>query len=328
MFTVNGLSVEVDGLTLLTDLQQDLEYNGIQLLHSIKPVNDNIMISCPSHKDGQERKPSCGVSLIDTYTGGKITPAGTVHCFTCGYTADLTSFISFCFGYKDGGLYGNNWLKSKYRTTLLESKRDLSLSISREKPKEKYLTIPDTILNQYEYYCKYLADRGISKEICSKFSIGCSPKEMLITLPVKDLEGNVKFIQTRNINSKFYFIPAGIKKTDFLFGGFECIIGQYKSVWIVESIFNALTLWQLGIPAVALLGTGGGNQYNLLKGLPAREYIIALDNDEAGKEGTQKIIRRLSSTKMLKTLQYNYNDTRDINDLKEEVLNLPLTSIL
>lgn len=328
MFTVNGLSVEVDGLTLLTDLQQDLQYNGIQLLHSIKPVNDNIMISCPSHKDGQERKPSCGVSLVDTYTGGKITPAGTVHCFTCGYTADLTSFISFCFGYKDRGLYGNNWLKSKYRTTLLESKRDLSLSISRDKPKEKYPTIPDTILHQYEYYCKYLSDRGISKEICSKFSIGCSPKEMLITLPVKDLEGNVKFIQTRNINSKFYFIPAGINKTDFLFGGFECIIGQYKTVWIVESIFNALTLWQLGIPAVALLGTGGGNQYKLLRRLPVREYIIALDNDEAGKAGTQKLINQLSSAKMLKTLQYNYNDTRDINDLKEEVLNLPITSIL
>lgn len=55
MFNVNGISVDVDGMTLLTDLQQDLNVNGIQLLHSIKPVNDNIMISCPSHKSGQER---------------------------------------------------------------------------------------------------------------------------------------------------------------------------------------------------------------------------------------------------------------------------------
>lgn len=35
MFNVNGISVDVDGMTLLTDLQQDLNVNGIQLLHSI-----------------------------------------------------------------------------------------------------------------------------------------------------------------------------------------------------------------------------------------------------------------------------------------------------
>jgi hypothetical protein len=328
MFKTNGLCVDVDGLTLLNDLQQDLQLNNIQLLHSIKPVNDNIMISCPSHKDGQERKPSCGMSLVDTRASGKIIPAGTVHCFTCGYTADLTSFISFCFGYRDGGLYGNNWLKTKYRTTLLETPRDLQLNIDRSKPVEKYPTIPDTILDNYAYYCKYLADRGISKEVCNKFSIGCNPEDMTITLPVKDLKGNIKFIQTRNIYSKFYFIPAGIKKTDFIFGGYECIIGNYKSVWIVESIFNALTLWELGIPAVALLGTGGGQQYNLLKMLPTREFIIALDNDTAGIEGTYKIIRKLNTTKVLKILQYNSNDKRDINDLGAEVLSLPLKNIL
>lgn len=328
MFTVNGLSVDVDGMTLLTDLQQDLNVNGIQLLHSIKPVNDNIMISCPAHKSGQERKPSCGVSLVNSYENGKLTPAGTVHCFTCGYTSDLANFISFCFGYQDGGLYGNNWLKSKYRTTLTETTRTLDLNINRTNTISTYPTIPNSVLNSYAYYCKYLADRGIDKEICNKFGIGCSPTEMLITLPVKDLKGDVKFIQTRNINSKFYKIPPGIKKTDFLFGGYECITGNYKVVWIVESIFNALTLWQLGIPAVALLGTGGGKQYELLKKLPAREYVIALDNDEAGREGTAKIIQKLNNTKLLKVLQYSYNDTRDINDLGSEVLSLPLKNIL
>lgn len=328
MFKINGLSVDVDGITLLTDLQQDLNMNGIQLLHSIKPVNDNIMISCPSHKSGQERKPSCGVSLIDSYANGKLTPAGTVHCFTCGYTADLTSFISFCFGYNDGGLYGNNWIKSKYRTTLIESTRTLDINITRDNALIGYQTIPNSILDNYSYYCKYLADRGIGKDICAKFSIGCSPTEMIITLPVKDLKGDVKFIQTRNINSKFYMIPPGIRKTDFLFGGYECITGNYKVVWIVESIFNALTLWQLGIPAVALLGTGGGKQYELLKRLPAREYVIALDNDDAGRKGTDKIIQKLHNTKLLKVLQYKYDDTRDINDLGSDVLSLAIKNII
>ena len=62
--------------------------------------------------------------------------------------------------------------------------------------------------------------------------------------------------------------------------------------------------------------------------LPTREFIIALDNDTAGIEGTYKIIRKLNTTKVLKILQYNSNDKRDINDLGAEVLSLPLKNIL
>ena len=52
MLELNGLTVETDMLTLLQDLKIDLNAKGIELLHTIKPVNDNIMISCPAHKGG------------------------------------------------------------------------------------------------------------------------------------------------------------------------------------------------------------------------------------------------------------------------------------
>lgn len=319
MLELNGLTVETDMLTLLQDLKIDLNAKGIELLHTIKPVNDNIMISCPAHKGGQERKPSCGVLAKPMHN----QPAGTVHCFTCGYTADLTSFISYCFGIGDGGLYGNNWIKQKYNTTIQQN-RNFSLSLDRTPTHTEYVTIPDHILDQYAYTHDYVKHRGISDEVIELFDIGYDPENNCITFPVKDLRGNVKFIQTRQIEYKMYNIPSGIKKTDFLFGGYEVIQGKYKEVWIVESIFNALTCWTYGIPAVALLGTGGGNQYRLLEQLPVRTYVLALDNDVAGREGSKKI-KTYVRYKFFK--QVLYTDGRDINELGALVKNLEIKNL-
>lgn len=327
MFKVNGLTVEVDPLTLVTDLKTDLALKGINLLGSIKPVNDNIMVSCPSHKGGQEHKPSCGISTKTVHKNGRTYEAGTVHCFTCGYTATLTEFISFCNGIQDGGLYGNNWLKQNYRTTLTESARKFDLTFGKQQKAEEYPTVPDSILDSYAYTHPYMYQRGLNDDTIMKFDIGYDPKNDAITIPVKDLKGQVKWIQTRNIRYKMYNIPSGIRKTDFLFGAYEAIASGTKEVWIVESAFNAMTLWQLGIAAVGLFGTGGGRQYELLKKLPNRSYIIALDNDDAGREGTRKLIQKLNKTKLVKTLQYKSSiDTRDINDLGPEVLELQVNS--
>ena len=95
-------------------------------------------------------------------------------------------------------------------------------------------------------------------------------------------------------------------------------------MWIVESIFNALTCWTYGIPAVALLGTGGGNQYKLLQQLPARTYVLALDNDTAGREGCKKIINNVKY-KFFK--QVVYPDHRDINELGALVQNLTIKNL-
>ena len=123
MINVNGMELDTTYYQLLIDLKGSLMCNGIFLLNDIKPTGDNIMITCPIHKDGHEHKPSCGVSIVPKYQGNKIIESGTVHCFTCGYTASLTSFISSCFGYKDGGVFGNKRIKAQYNTGLTSKTR-------------------------------------------------------------------------------------------------------------------------------------------------------------------------------------------------------------
>ena len=148
MFKINGLEINVTGEQLLNDLKFSLNQNGIYLLNTIKVGNNNIQFSCPAHKEGQERTPSCGMSTVPTYKGNKEYPAGTVHCFTCGYTATLEEFISYCFGYQDGGILGNRWLKANYRTSMLQKSRNFKLEFNTEQIKQELPTIPDEELNE------------------------------------------------------------------------------------------------------------------------------------------------------------------------------------
>ena len=53
---------------------------------------DNLLITCPHHKDGQEQHPSC---QIYNNLDGDIE-YGFCHCFTCGYKASLPQVISDC----------------------------------------------------------------------------------------------------------------------------------------------------------------------------------------------------------------------------------------
>ena len=328
MINVNGMELDTTYHQLLIDLKGTLMSNGIFLLNDIKPTGDNIMITCPIHKDGHERKPSCGVSIVPKYQGNKIIEPGTVHCFTCGYTASLTSFISFCFGYNDGGVFGNKWIKAQYNTGLTLKTRKVELNLSRQRiTQEELPTVPCDVLEGYRYTVGYMYNRGLTDDIIEQFDIGYDRKDDCITIPVPNLKGEVKWLQRRSIIGKSYYIPSGINKTDYLLGASEVLrLKLYKQpVYIVESPFNMLTLWKLGHAAICLFGTGGGNQYQMLNKLPIRHYIIALDPDEAGKKGSKKLLHNLGRTKLLSKV--NYLDSRDINDLDTEFDNLKISPI-
>lgn len=325
MFEVNGLMIQAEGIDIVEEVRNQLSANGIQLLHTIRMGNGNVQFSCPSHKNGQEKKPSCGMSLTPTYKGGRLIPAGTVHCFTCGYTASLPEFISHCFGKQDAGMFGNRWLKKNYTALTVTTRQPVTLNMARGRnvlKTEEKLIIPESVLDSYRYYHDYMYERKLTNEIIDLFDVGYDKKTQCITFPVKDLEGDVVFVQTRSVKTKFHHYAAGVNKTDYIYGAYE-VLKYYPDatdVVVCESIINALTLWTIGIPAVALMGVGGGRQYEILASLPFRCYTLALDPDPAGQEAMDKIIARLKRKKVL--FRYIYPDSRDINDLGEHAKNL------
>lgn len=339
MLEVNGLNIEATPAQILEDLKYQCEKNGVHYFRSIKPGNDNIQFSCPFHSEGQEKHPSAGMTTVKmTRMNGKVVPAGTVHCFTCGYSAELAEFVSNVFGRMDGGFYGNQWLKKNYTTALVVTREPLKLDMGRggkeqARPVHKSY-ISEAELDSYRYYHEYMWKRGLTKDIVELFDIGYDEKRKCLTFPVHDAEGRVPFIQTRSVGTKFHHYERDVVKTNYLYGEYEGR-NEYPDAqqWLVtESVLNALTWWihmtpKTGIPAVALMGVGGGEQYRLLEQLPGRTLILGLDPDKAGEVASEKIFRLLRRKKVIKRLEYPdwmYEQKKDINDLQEGVQDLSI----
>ena len=95
-----------------------------------------------------------------------------------------------------------------------------------------------------------------------------------------------------------------------------------KEILICESIFNAMTAYKYGRPAVALLGTGDEQQYKKLLSLPCRKFVLALDPDEAGEKGCRRFIKFFNGKKIITKLKFPAG--KDVNDLNlEEFKNCP-----
>ena len=162
-------------------------------------------------------------------------------------------------------------------------------------------------------------DRKLTDEIIEKFDVGVDlhyvPADRVrevpcITFPVRDITGNTLFIYRRAISKKNFYMPAGLEKP--IYGIYE--LGQTRdSVILCESIFNALTCYVYGYPALALFGTGTQLQIQSLKLLGVKEFILGLDPDEAGERGCKKLRNALKSVAIIRKMDIPQG--KDINDL-------------
>lgn len=92
---------------VLKDLK--LQLYGAGLLKEIKNTGSDLMCTCPFHANGKEHNPSCGVLLQQKVTKDKTYEAGTVHCYTCGYTADLPQFVADLLGLSTYHDFTTSW---------------------------------------------------------------------------------------------------------------------------------------------------------------------------------------------------------------------------
>ena len=293
---------------ILNVLKAQLYERNVIRFAIIKQTGENVMTNCPFHADGLEKKPSFGIS-----------EKGECHCFACGYaTSYFPEFISNVMGIYDKGTYGKEWLLSqmalhdnthhnKFTFDFLDKPRNVEDTIVSEEE-----------LDSYRYIHPYMYKRHLSDEIINQFDVGYDKDRQCITFPVKNLKGDVIFVATRSVNSKFFSLPAISEKP--IYAAHLFTSGKYAKAIICESIFNALTCWKLGLPAMALLGTGSYSQIKILSQLPVAEYYLALDPDKAGNLGCQRIYNALKGKHLL--YRYTLPEGKDVNDLDVEFLKL------
>lgn len=274
---------------------------------NIRKLPNNIMITCPFHKDGQENKPSCGIRI----TEDSLSSIGTVHCFTCGETMNLSQMVQRILG----DLYDEDEVEAKFGLKMLVAQAALIQPTKIdlfEIPKDDY--VPESILRAYRTYHPYLAKRGISKEIATMYDLGYDDANRQITFPIRDIYRHCLAVGRRSIDKKEYRYPSGFIKP--LYGVYE-LDASLRYLWIVEGPFNLWSLREWGKQGVAMLGTGTEKQFKQLLTINCVGYVIATDGDDAGRKSAEKIKKFLQSYgKIVHIAQLP--DGKDINDLTKE----------
>jgi DNA primase len=117
-----------------------------------------------------------------------------------------------------------------------------------------------------------------------------------VTVPIFDSQGNIAGIYGRRITAdepRHLYLPGPHRG---VFNGMAAKTNQ--TLLIAEAILDAMSLWQAGFKnVIALYGANGWttDHEQLLKANGTTEIYLCLDNDEAGRNGTEQLKEKLSA---------------------------------
>ena len=154
----------------------------------------------------------------------------------------------------------------------------------------------------------YPTERGLEAATIAEFGLGYCAKGTMagrIVIPIHNLTGDLVAYAGRwpgppPEGKEKYRFPGGFKKSLEMFNAHRAFAeDSIRPMVIVEGFFDAIYLWQHGCRSViALMGSHLSLPQELLL-LDAisenrRHIVLALDNDEAGRKGTDLILPRLA----------------------------------
>ena len=295
---------------LLTILKKVRETCHNEYLKDMKVRGDNIRITCPFHKQGKENDPSC-----DVYQGdAENLEYGYYKCFTCGEQGSLPKLVAHCLNKSIN--YAKDWLIENFSNSIITYKKILP-EITLKKETKKYLD--ENILDTFQNYHPYMEKRKLTKKIVDMFKVKYDKDTKCLVFPVWDENNNLVMLTRRSVESKKFIIPPDTEKPVYLLNYINRL--GIKDVAVTESQINALTLWSIGIQAIALFGTGSKKQYEILNKSGIRTYYLFFDGDEAGDKGRTRFLKNIRNDVIVSTAILPRG--KDVNDLsEEEVLNL------
>lgn len=318
MITVWNTPIAASVEQILRDLK--LMFFAEGLLRDQNNTGSDVMVTCPFHKGGHERKPSCGVSLKEKITPDKTYEAGTVHCYTCGYTADLPTFISDLLG-MGNPMEGFKWLVGHYNYST-NDREEIQFNFFRGTDEGQVAAMDEGEVEEYHKNLlrsskaqNYLRGRCISRDVMEIYNLGFDPADEVVLFPVYSRKGDVLFYKSRSLVGKHFFNAKDIDKTAAVYGLYQTLeakIPDSTEIWLVESEIDALSLVSKGILAWAFMGSDiSEKQIKEMCQSPYRRFVIATDNDEAGRKAARRIKDKLIP------LGFRFFNLKWITDLKD-----------
>lgn len=324
------------------DIKQVVERLSDMGFFRIKKVTgDWYTIYCPFHKDGNERKPSCGISLKDNVSDGKVRRAGHLNCLTCHESMPLSVAVKRLSdkvslsepewewikenvpGFDENAEYESDDLVPSSMVKSLQSKYALNYLYSLSSSNKTQEYVSEEELEGYRFTVPYMYERGLTDEIIERYDIGFDANHVpynrkkpvpCVTFPVRDRKGRCLFIFRRSVEGRYFNYPTGVEKP--LYGLYE-LNPKAQTVVVCESAFNMMTCVRHGYDCVALFGTGNSLQVRQLMELGVKRFVLALDPDDAGEHATEKLRKKLCKVAFVSVMK-GFPDGKDLNDLTEE----------
>ena len=274
-------------------------------LKDIENKGDDILVTCPHHDGGHEKTPACNI-----YIGNDTKlPYGYFNCFVCGEKGSFLKFVAECFDAPES--YAKAWLLKNFGGELIAKNLFMGepIVLNRNKGIKKHLD--ESILDQYQTWNPYLAKRKLSRETAQKFNLRYDPKYRQVIFPYYNEKGQLITLLKRSIDTKTFFIEAGITKP--VYGINKIFQNNIRTCVLTEGLFDCLLANQYGMSTIATLGNPSIEQFELINKSPISTIYLMFDNDNAGRSFNEKAHKYLS--KRLFIIDVNIIGKKDIGEL-------------
>jgi DNA primase len=176
-------------------------------------------------------------------------------------------------------------------------------------------------------YCRdkvpnWVKQRGLTKETLQRYRLGASVALNALVIPVPDAHALIYRAHPEQVQGPRYRYTRGFKAHSVLYTLFDFEMVD-NTIILVEGPLDVLWLRQNGFPnSLGIFGGGtlGVAQREIIEKINPSKIILAFDNDEAGRQTTEKCALRLKRYDCYAVEWSRFPDKKDVAELSPEEL--------
>jgi DNA primase len=268
-----------------------IEQSGVRIYSEIA---SHFIVFCPFHYNSNT-------------PGGEVDKtSGMFYCFSCKESATLTDLVQ--------RLTGGSYFSAL--RLIGDSSYDASKILRSIDERPEIEPYDQGVVDKlhrgvWGVGSEYFNSRRINDLSITKFELGYSNSQQMVTVPIHSTDGVLWGFVGRSVEGKRFKNSAGLKKSQTMFNIHR--VWTAPRVFIVESSFDAIRLDQVGIPAVATLGAAiSAEQIRIIK-RTFDEVVLIPDNDDAGRSMTNKLLDEIPYAQIVEI-----EGAKDVSDLSDD----------
>lgn len=306
---IDNYIIETPLFEVVMQLRLALTNGKLREIKAWSDGDDNIVVTCPNrnHKGGREHSAAMNIYVGDS---SKI-PYGYCKCWACDFQCSFVGFVAECFECSED--FAKKWLIDKFgilSEALVLTDSDITIRANKAP-----VRIPRALLNNFQSWHPYLAERKLSRDVCELFQVKYDPATSQIIFPCFDVAGNIIMAPRRSIVYKNFYLDKEQDKPVYCLD--YIIKNNIQTAMICEGPFDVLTCYTYGYPAIGTFGNPSPSQINAINRSPIKVLYLAMDNDAAGRRMANTIRAGLDPRIIIKTVNWPQGK-KDPNELTFE----------